>query len=124
MHEHPADQPCPCGSGKHYADCCLPSISGARPAGTAEALMRSRYSAFALGDVDYLLTSWHSSTRPQQLELDTAQQWVRLKIINTSKDSVEFIATCKLNGKAHKLHEVSRFVFEHGRWYYLDGHTP
>jgi len=87
--------------------------------------MRSRYSAYTLHDMSYILSSWHESTRPDNLSLDAQQnnQWIRLKIIETSHDSVEFIAYYKVQGKAHKLHERSRFVFEQGSWYYLDGQT-
>ena len=90
---------------------------------TAETLMRSRYSAFATGNAPYLLDSWHASTRPPQLELEPEVQWIRLKIIASSEDRVEFVATYRVQGRAHKLHENSRFVREDGRWYYLDGNA-
>ena len=83
--------------------------------------MRSRFCAYALGDVDYILSSWHPSTRPERIDLDEAQRWIRLKIVATTEDNVEFIATYKLGGKAGRLHERSRFRFEDGRWFYLDG---
>jgi SEC-C motif-containing protein len=114
--------PCPCGSGKELPDCCQPYISGTLAAPTAEALMRSRYSAYALGDEQYLLDSWHASTRPQRIDADPAVQWIRLKIVqaDSHSDRVEFVATFRLNGKAHKLCERSRFVLEDGKWFYLE----
>ena len=90
--------------------------------------MRSRYSAFVLGLRDYLLASWHASTRPAELELATTPptKWLGLEIRNhqtTTDDAatVEFVARYKIGGRAHRLHETSRFVREDGRWYYLDG---
>lgn len=83
--------------------------------------MRSRYTAYVLGDTEYILQSWHGSTRPASLELDDRIQWLRLKIIEADDDHVEFVATYRLNGKAYKLREKSRFVFEGGRCYYVDG---
>ena len=112
---------CPCGSGKPLFECCQPYIDGTLAAPTAENLMRSRYSAYAIHDEQYLLNSWHVSTRPNSIDADPSVQWIRLKILdaNVSKDLVEFVATFRLNGKAHKLHEKSRFVLEHGKWFYL-----
>lgn len=72
-------------------------------------------------DVPYLLDSWHDSTRPETLELESGVQWIRLKIVASSEDRVEFIATYRMNGKAYKLQEVSRFIRDGGSWYYLDG---
>ena len=112
---------CPCGSGKAFFDCCQPCINGTRPAPTAAALMRSRYTAYAIQNEQYLLDSWHASTRPESIDLDPAAKWIRLNIVNSDKDCVEFIATYRLQGKAHKLHEICRFVFEGGKWFYLDG---
>ena len=112
---------CPCGSGKAIFDCCQPCINGTRSAPTAAALMRSRYTAYVLQNEQYLLDSWHASTRPESIDLDPAAKWIRLNILNGDKDHVEFIATYRLQGKAHKLHEISRFVFEGGKWFYLDG---
>jgi len=92
--------------------------------------MRSRYTAYCLAREHYLLDSWHPSTRPGQLNLtdDVPAQWIGLKIVATgaggaldTHGTVEFVARHKRNGKARRLHEVSRFVRENGRWYYLDG---
>lgn len=90
--------------------------------------MRSRFSAFAVGNRDYLLTSWHSSTRPVELELDDGRRWYRLDILTTSGGSpfettgtVEFEAFYRSPEGASSQHEVSRFVREGGLWFYVDG---
>lgn len=90
--------------------------------------MRSRYSAFAVGDDAYLLRSWHPSTRPAVLRLDSAQQWERLEILNTvgggllhADGTVEFRAHYRIGTRQGVLHERSRFVRDDGRWVYLDG---
>jgi SEC-C motif-containing protein len=114
---------CPCGSGKLINACCEPYIKEDQPAPTAEALMRSRYTAFALGNEQYLLDSWHASTRPESIDIDPAMQWIRLSILNSDTDRVEFVATYRIQGRAHKLHENSRFIFEHGKWFYVDGES-
>jgi SEC-C motif domain protein len=115
---------CPCESGRTYEKCCAPFHQGAA-AETAEQLMRSRYSAFVLNLHAYLLATWHSSTRPATLGDDEPVRWLGLKIkdaqTQASHAEVEFIARYKIGGKAWKLHERSRFVFEEGRWYYIDG---
>lgn len=120
-------QPCPCGGGMPYADCCAPVHGGTSTAATAEALMRSRYSAFAVGDADYLLRSWHSSTRPARLRLDPGTRWTRLEVVGTDRGSlfdttgtVAFRAHYREAGRAGTLEERSRFVREDGRWVYLD----
>ncbi|PKN22360.1 MAG: hypothetical protein CVU68_04410, partial [Deltaproteobacteria bacterium HGW-Deltaproteobacteria-3] len=69
MTEKEKNRPCPCGNGLKFAECCGPFLEGSRPAPTAEALMRSRYTAFAVQDVPYILRSWHRSTRPASLDL-------------------------------------------------------
>jgi SEC-C motif-containing protein len=112
---------CPCGSAKALNECCLPYINGALPAPAAEALMRSRYTAYALQNEQYLLDSWHASTRPESIIIDPSAQWLRLSILNSNNDHVEFVATYRLQGRAHKLHEISQFVFEDGNWFYVDG---
>ena len=120
--------PCPCGSGRGFAQCCGPALSGERPAPTAEALMRSRYTAFALRDAAYLLASWHPGTRPATLELDESPppKWIGLQIrahrpLDEDHAEVEFLARYRVGGRAQRLHETSRFVREDGRWYYVDG---
>jgi SEC-C motif-containing protein len=89
--------------------------------------MRSRYSAFVLDLTDYLLATWHASTRPSSIApSETGMKWLGLevrrhRIVDTDHAEVEFVARSKLAGRAHRLHEVSRFVREDGRWYYVDG---
>ena len=126
----PIHAPCPCrlpAALPRYADCCGRFHATAAAAPDAEALMRSRYSAFVLGLSDYLLATWHTSTRPPTLEPDPAGlKWLGLEVrhhVITDIDhaSVEFVARSKLGGRAHRLHELSRFVREDGRWYYVDG---
>jgi len=120
---------CHCDSGILFSQCCQPLLDETTFAGSALALMRSRYSAYVLADEDYLLKTWHSNTRPQQLALDqNEQQWRRLKIVDTELGAgdddtgvVEFIATFKLNGKAEHLKERSQFSRQEGRWVYIDG---
>lgn len=116
---------CPCG-GKDYASCCAPYHQGL-PAPDAQALMRSRYSAYVLKLEDYLLATWHASTRPETLELwADSSRWLGLEIKRhevqePDQATVEFVARYKIAGRAYRLHELSRFVREDGRWYYLDG---
>lgn len=119
---------CPCGSGDAYASCCGGYIDGAQPAPTAEKLMRSRYTAFARGEEEYLLATWHPDKRPSRVRLDDEQKWIGLSIKSTEAGSerdeaglVEFVARFKVAGKGHRLHEISRFEKIDGRWYYLDG---
>lgn len=114
---------CPCGSKRTYKHCCEKLHLG-QPASSAEALMRSRYSSYALGLAEYLLKSWHPSTRPSQLNLDGSMQWFRLKILETSVCEhqtaiVSFEARYKINGKAACQSEVSEFVFENKHWFYI-----
>ena len=115
---------CVCDSGQPYADCCQPILTGA-PAPSAEALMRSRFTAYVEGDTNYLLKSWHATTRPPAIELNPKQKWLGLKIKAVGQQEgehfVEFVARFKIDGRGHRLHERSRFVQEQGQWYYLDG---
>ena len=121
--------PCPCQSGKPFTECCAPVIAGELPAESAEALMRSRYTAFTQSNEAYLLASWHRSTRPTTLDLaggEPAPKWIGLQVrqhIQTGEDTaiVEFVARYRGGGRAHRLHETSRFVREEHRWYYVDG---
>jgi SEC-C motif-containing protein len=120
-------EPCPCGSGKGYAACCGRLHSGAEIAATAEALMRSRYSAYVLRLEEYLLATWHPDTRPSELDLTADDtKWLALEVKkhalqDDSHATVEFVARYRVAGKGHRLHELSRFVREDGRWYYVDG---
>lgn len=120
------DHRCPCGTGLTYGECCARRHRG-EAAPTAELLMRSRYTAFVLGDTDYLLASWHPSTRPAQLELDERMQWRRLDVLDTvaggpfdSTGEVEFAAHYRLEGERGVQRERSRFVRDAGRWVYLN----
>jgi SEC-C motif-containing protein len=120
---------CPCGSTLPTARCCGRYHAGAEhlAAPTPEALMRSRYSAYVLGRADYLLATWHPSTRPATIDSDPlGLRWLGLTVRAAPAPQgdagvVEFVARSKLGGRAHRLHERSRFVREHGRWFYLDG---
>ena len=120
--------PCPCGNAEGYMHCCGPLHEGS-PAPTAEALMRSRYSAYVLKREDYLLATWHPSTRPAHPKLATQQpspSWLGLSVKRhqggATEAVVEFVARLRYGGgRAQRMHEVSRFVREDGRWYYLDG---
>ena len=124
MAKKPAD-PCPCG-GASYENCCGPWHAGAL-APSAEALMRSRYSAFVRGDERYLLATWHASKRPSAMGFEPGTKWLGLQIVDARQISdvqaeVEFIARYRVGGgSAVRLHERSRFVRESGRWFYLDG---
>lgn len=118
---------CPCGSGLAYPACCGRWHDG-QPAPTAEALMRSRYSAFVLVLEPYLLATWHASTRPVSLGLagDAATKWLGLEVrrlgsLDQNHATVEFVARCRIAGRGQRHHEISRFVREDGRWYYVDG---
>lgn len=120
------DDRCPCQSGNAFNACCGPLLAGDRFASTAEQLMRSRFTAFTLGDSEYLLKSWHSSTRPASLELDPALQWYRLDVGHTLQGGifddagiVAFRAYYRRDGQAGEQYEVSRFVRADGRWVYL-----
>ena len=116
------------GSNKKYSDCCGRYLDGGETAATAEILMRSRYTAYTLLREDYVRSTWHPSTRPVALNLadEAATKWIGLEVKrHEQRDAehaiVEFVARYKVHGRAHRLHEVSRFVREAGRWYYVDG---
>ena len=129
---------CPCGGASHAA-CCGPFLSGAALAPDATTLMRSRYSAYVLRDEAYLRATWHASTCPLDAILgdDEGLHWLgldvksALRIRQSAQQNdpqadayVEFVARYKIKGRAHRLHEVSRFVREGGRWWYVDGSFP
>lgn len=125
----PAAPGCPCGRPAPYAACCGPLHTGTAQAGTAERLMRSRFSAFAVGDAAYLLRSWHPDTRPPTLDLEPDVRWLRLEILDAAgggpldtEGTVEFRAHFRQGGgPAGRMHEVSRFRRTDGAWTYLDG---
>ncbi|UOX90072.1 hypothetical protein MUY14_05410 [Amycolatopsis sp. FBCC-B4732] len=119
--------PCPCGLAESYAACCGRFHDGALAAPTAELLMRSRFSAFAVGDTGYLLRTWHPRTRPRRLALDPAQEWTRLEILGRTgggllhtEGTVEFRAHYRLRGRDGFQEENSRFRRDDGHWVYLD----
>lgn len=118
---------CPCRKKSEtgtYAECCQPYHAGL-PAPTAEALMRSRYSAFVREDVDYLRATWAPATRPPHITFIRGRVWLRLQVlaVQTEGDraTVEFIARSRVKGRSLDLHEVSRFERHAGRWFYIDG---
>lgn len=124
-----ATPPCPCGLPRPYTDCCGRWHAGPQhlQAPDAEALMRSRYSAYVLDLVDYLQATWHPGTRPAVIEPSPpGLRWLGLEVrrhrpVDADHAEVEFVARSKLGGRAHRLHETSRFVREGGRWFYVDG---
>jgi SEC-C motif domain protein len=107
--------------------CCLPYIQGHLTAADAEALMRSRYSAFVWEEAGYLLSTWHSSQRPTSLDFEPSVKWMGLqvqnhRVIDATHAEVTFVARQRdRTGRAIRLHERSRFVRENGSWYYVDG---
>ena len=134
---------CPCG-GPSIATCCGPYLLGEAVPQTVEALMRSRYTAYVQRNEAYLRATWHASTLPNQpvIAENEPVQWLGLEVKSALRlrqrkaelsesqdaDTVEFVARYKINGRAHRLHEVSRFVREHSggaaRWFYVDGSFP
>lgn len=119
------ERACPCGLGDDYDACCGRLHAGA-PARTAESLMRSRYSAFAVGDASYLLRTWHRSARPPSLTIDPALRWTRLAVLETdggglfdTAGTVRFRAVYVREGQRGVHAETSRFVREDGQWSYL-----
>lgn len=135
---------CPCG-GAVFDRCCGPFLAGTAVPQTAEQLMRSRYSAYVRDMEDYLRASWHADTLPAGPIIDVSERphWLGLEVKSalrlrqrkadlpeTPDDAtVEFVARYKIGGRAHRLHEVSRFVRSSAadgvaRWYYVDGSFP
>ncbi|CAM3371560.1 YchJ family protein [Zobellia roscoffensis] len=128
---------CPCNPKNTYSSCCQKAHESITNANTSEVLMRSRYSAFVLGDVNYLQKSQHSSTRPNKREKREIEAWaksvtwIKLEILHSTKGtendtegSVEFKAYYTENGQMGVIHENSNFKRENGHWVYVDGeHT-
>ncbi|MEW6594623.1 MAG: YchJ family metal-binding protein [Thermodesulfobacteriota bacterium] len=121
-------EPCPCGSASAHGQCCGPFLDGRETAPTAEALMRSRYTAYVRQDVPYLLATWHPSTRPEKLGLEEGLGWHGLTVLAAANGGptdtdgiVEFVAAFSYQGNQQKLRERSRFVREDGAWFYVDG---
>jgi SEC-C motif-containing protein len=124
---------CACGSNKEYANCCEPYITGKKNAPTAEALMRSRYSAFAKGELDYVQKTHHPDTR-NDLDMEGVKswalnsEWLGLEILekeagaeNDSEGKVEFRCRFNFNGSEQTHHELSTFRKSDGVWYFVDG---
>lgn len=120
---------CLCGSGSSYEDCCAPYHRGEKTPPTAEALMRSRFTAYAMQNADYLLATWNGSKRPDSINFEKEEaQWLRLEIVGCKKGGikdakgiVEFKAYFLANGEESVMNEISRFKKVAGRWHYLDG---
>ena len=119
---------CPCGTGLTYAECCGPLHDGTAAAATAEQLMRSRYSAFAVGDAAHLHATWDPATRPRSLEFDPAVRWTGLEVLGSTggrvfdaEGTVEFRAHSRVGGVDRVQAERSRFRRVDGRWVYVDG---
>ena len=123
---------CPCGSGNRYPDCCGPiHRSGAGFGTTAEALMRSRYTAYVLEERPFLLSSWHTDTRPPTVTFSPDQEWLGLEIVAVERGgpldtegSVEFIARFRHGADYFELHELSTFERVDGSWLYVSGSDP
>jgi SEC-C motif-containing protein len=124
----PGPEPtCPCGSGTSYVTCCGPLHDGAA-ATTAEALMRSRYAAYATGRLDYVFRTWHPRTRPVDVEPTPGVTWSGLEVLRAeaggtddATGTVEFRASYRTSDGEHVLKEASRFERRAGRWVYVDG---
>lgn len=118
---------CACG-GSAYASCCGRFLEQGAAPDTAEQLMRSRYTAYVRGDDAWLRQTWHASTRPEGELADGGTKWLGLEVRSHEQHGdeaiVEFVARYKVGGRAHRLHEVSRFVREQGRWLYVAGTFP
>jgi SEC-C motif-containing protein len=120
---------CLCGSGIDYQQCCEPFHSGEKIPATAEALMRSRYTAYVLRKAAYLLETWDVTRRPEKIDFSREKiDWIRLEItgikkggIKDSKGVVAFKAFYSQDGEEHVMNEISRFTKINGRWFYLDG---
>ncbi len=128
------EQTCPCGTLRAlkkplaFAACCARYLDDFdnTPAPDAQSLMRSRYSAFVLVRHDYLKATWHASTRPADVTQDDGTKWLGLEVrrcilIDADNAQVEFVARYRFAGRGVRIHELSRFVREAGRWYYADG---
>lgn len=133
LHDQDITRSCPCNSGKPFSFCCEPAIQGRKPAKTAEALMRSRYTAFSLGTVDYLIDTTAPEKRSPEDEAILTEQvkytnWLGLDIIVTEDGQaddttgmVEFSARFEADDQSGTLHERSNFRQENGQWFYVDG---
>ena len=135
----PAPKACPCGGAPTalkrkgaeaaYADCCGRFIAQGELPPDALHLMRSRYTAFVLENAAYLQHTWQAARRPEALDFDEGAKWLGLEIKDFQETGeqddqasaqVEFVARVRVAGKAHRLHERSRFVCEDGQWRYVE----
>ncbi|MFF6782270.1 YchJ family metal-binding protein [Streptomyces sp. NPDC012510] len=115
---------CPCGLPEVYESCCGRYHSGSAAAPTAEALMRSRYSAFVVRDEGYLLRTWHPRTRPAEVSFDTTMRWTGLQVLDTHDGSpfhTTGTVTFRASFRGGAMHERSRFERVDGAWVYVDG---
>jgi SEC-C motif domain protein len=126
-----AADPCPCGAGKPYGNCCGPLHAGERRAATCEQLMRARYTAYVVGDGAFLLCTWDPSVRPVSISFDPGMRWTGLEILGSTggnlldtEGTVDFVAsyehTAEGSTTSHSHREHSRFVRNDSRWVYLD----
>jgi SEC-C motif-containing protein len=127
--------PCPCGrldargKPRAFEQCCGPVLAG-QHAPDAETLMRSRYTAYVLGDQAYLRATWHPDTCPADLGAEPGTKWLGLqmrehRVVDADHAEVEFVARYRVHGRGARLHERSRFVRDaRGRWLYVDGASP
>ncbi|WP_395044076.1 YchJ family protein [Flavobacterium sp.] len=118
---------CYCGNHLSFEECCQPYIKGTKKPATAETLMRSRYSAYATKNADYLVATTHISTRKNYKKKDIlhwaeTNKWTNLEILETTLNTVTFKASYLDNHKLPKIHhEKSTFILEDGNWFYVDG---
>lgn len=124
---------CPCGSNLNYEECCGAYISGIKTAPTAEALMRSRYTAYVKGEIDYIYNTTNPDKRSDfdregTVNWSKNSEWLGLEIVETSagqaedeKGQVEFIASFSYNGQEQKHHELAEFSKVSGQWFFDDG---
>lgn len=116
---------CPCSPQKLFADCCEPFLLGQKQVATPVELMQSRFSAYAERKEQYVLQTWHPSSRPETVNMQQMPQWIGLQIVSKSsvgnRGTVEFKATYSTKEGIGVLHETSSFIRENNQWFYVDG---
>jgi SEC-C motif-containing protein len=120
---------CFCGSELMFSECCGLFLNGLQNPPIAQMLMRSRYSAYVLQNADYILATWHKSTRPKHIDFSNENiVWQKLEILKAKKGNakddkgyVEFNAFYEQDGQMFVMHEISRFKKFGGKWFYVDG---
>ncbi|BCE02545.1 YchJ family protein [Marinicellulosiphila megalodicopiae] len=120
------DQPCPCCSQRLFKDCCEPFLNQSLFTETTEQLMRSRYSAYVTANINYLLATTSEQTRNEsdkQAMQEWADQarWLKLEVLNSNENQIEFKAYYFIGNKVEAIHETSEFIKEGDKWMYLDG---